>query len=99
MITLLYFARVAFYYIILTPLTKFTRFGHSTKRKLRKLLFYSEISLILVEGFLDFSIAFFTYTQYDPSIEFNISLFVSLCSFILVFMILPSILINIIAQD
>ena len=64
-----YFLRIGFLVFVLAPLKFYTRFGHITFSKMYKKLFYGEILLILIEGYLDFTIAFFLYIIYDESIE------------------------------
>lgn len=76
-----------------------TRFGHSQFKKLEKRLFYGEILLILIEGFLDFTIAFFIYVFYDPEKNFELSYMVCLITFFMAFMILPAVLIQLISKN
>ena len=93
LLTALYFSRVLYYFLVLTPLRNFTRFGHSHHKKMGVKLFFSEILMILIEGFLDFTISFFLYGFYDPVKEFGLSYVVCVITFFMVFVILPYIMI------
>ena len=62
-------------------------------------LFFSEILMILIEGFLDFTISFFLYGFYDPVKELGLPYIVCVITFFMVFIILPAIITNIILQE
>ena len=64
-LTAFYFIRVLFWGLFLGPLKLYTKYGHRMFEKMRIKLFFGEIFLILIEGYLDFVIAFFLYVKYD----------------------------------
>jgi hypothetical protein len=61
-----YAIRVAFLILVLGPIKTFTKYGHLRFRKMYKKLIFAEILLILIEGYLDFTITFFLYEFYNP---------------------------------
>ena len=64
-----YVLRVLFLFCVLGPIKTFTKFGHSRFIKMYKRVFFSEILLILIEGYLDFAITLFLYGMYNPLID------------------------------
>ena len=60
-----YFLRVLFLVLVVGPIKYYTKYGHKYYSKLYKKLFFGEILLILIEGYLDFTIAYFLYIIYD----------------------------------
>ena len=68
-----YILRVLFLFLVLGPIKTFTKFGHSRFIEMYKKVFFSEILLILIEGYLDFVIALFLYGMYNPLVELQIA--------------------------
>jgi hypothetical protein len=62
-------------------------------------LFFSEILLILTEGFLDFSIAFFLYTMYDPYKETFHANVIAIGVILLAFIMLPGTLVYALREE
>jgi hypothetical protein len=87
---------------VVTPLKLYTRFGHSLYEKMRKKLFFGEILVLLIEGYLDFAISFFIYNIYDPKQNESIlersgfSEFVKFSVMILIFVVIPAAIIHVV---
>jgi hypothetical protein len=87
--------RVFFLAIVLYPLKTFTRHGHSLYKTLRQKLFFGEILMILMEGYLDFVISFYMYIDYDPNYDSKsaerdeLSEFTKYIVMILIFVVAP----------
>jgi hypothetical protein len=64
----LYFIKVLFYFALVKPLRE-KKYIASVYKNFSKGLFFSEILLVLIEGYLDFAIAFALYTIFDPNKE------------------------------
>ena len=100
-----YFIKVLFLAIILYPLKTFTNHGHYLFRKLKQKLFFGEILMILLEGYLDFVISFYMYIDYDPfyvslsSERDELSEFAKYTIMILIFVVAPVSIIFVISHD
>jgi hypothetical protein len=64
-----YVLKVLFLAVVLVPIKTYTRFGHPLFKKWYKKLFFGEIFMILLEGYIDFVTTFFMYVYYDNSVE------------------------------
>ena len=58
-LTILYFVKLLLFYLIIRPLAKHFKKVNDLKVKMEEQLFYSEILILLIEGYLEFSITFF----------------------------------------
>ena len=99
LLTVLYFIRIVYFFLMVSPIKRYTRHGHKYHKSLSQKLFYGEILIILIEGFLDFTIAFFLYGFYDPINEKGLSYFVCVVIFFMVFVVLPGTILQVIFED
>ena len=103
-ITGFYFLKVLFLGVIIGPIKHYTRYGQSIFRKMYKKLFFGEILLIIVEGYLDFTLSYFIYIKFDPfkhDVLAEKNDFSESCMYIiivLIFMITPATMLYVISQ-
>jgi hypothetical protein len=85
-ITGFYVLRVAFFILVLAPLKTYTKYGQKYYNKFYKKLFFSEIIMIILEGYVDFAITLFLYIYYDNNVEKDT--FQEFVKFVIIFLIL-----------
>lgn len=88
-----YFLKLAFLGLILGPLKQFTRHGHKLYKTLKQKLLFSEILLIIIEGYLDFGLAYFIYVQYStvlPETEASSERFQEFCMYMIIILVFIS---------
>ena len=97
-----YFLKVIILAIVIAPIKHYTGYGHGLYNKMYKTLFFSEILLIIIEGYLDFNVSLFLYEKFDPyknNLAASPDKFAEFCKYfiiILVFIVAPGSLIYVI---
>ena len=61
-----YFLKVMILAIIVGPIKHYTGYGQGLLTKMYQKLFFGEILLIIIEGYLDFNVSLFLYEKFDP---------------------------------
>lgn len=64
-LTAFYFLKVIVLALVIKPINHYTGYGQGLFKKLLKNLFFGEILLIIIEGYLDFSVSLFIYQKFD----------------------------------
>lgn len=99
-ITGFYFLRVGFLALVLAPLKTYSKHGLKYFNKLYKKLFFSEIIMIILEGYVDFTITLFLYILYDNNVEKDsFQEFVKYVIVILIFVAAPGSMIYVLSHS